>query len=136
VNSDNNYFLDHSFIFNISNVLEEKDFFIKKIKKFNITFLLLNDYRFPIIRPPYGLETNINKKQLDILGNVIDNLNEEECYILSHYPVDRTLLTKSSKGNYFEDIFSNKKVGFIFTSHQHPSKVNIIHHGPQGGLEF
>jgi len=136
VNSENNYFLDHSFIFNRSNVLEEKDFFIKKVKKFNITFLLLNDYRFPIIRPPYGLETNINKKQLDILENVIDNLKEEECYILSHYPVDRALLTKSSKGNYFEDIISNKNVGFIFTGHQHPSKVNIIHHGSKGGLEF
>ena len=82
------------------------------------------------------METNINKKQLDILENVIDNLKEEECYILSHYPVDRALLTKSSKGNYFEDIISNKNVGFIFTGHQHPNKVNIIHHGSKGGLEF
>jgi len=135
-NSQNNYFLDHSFMFNRSNVLEDNDFFIKVVKKFNITFLLLNDYRFPIIRPPYGLETNINKKQLDILENIIDNHIEEECYILSHYPVDRALLTKSSKGNYFEDIISNKNIGFIFTGHQHPNKVNIIHHGSKGGLEF
>ena len=135
-NSENNYFLDHGFMFNRSNVLEEKDFFIKKVKRFNITFLLLNDYRFPIIRPPYGAETNINKKQLDILENEIDNLNEEECYILSHYPVDRSLIVKSSKGNDFEHIVSNKKIGFIFTGHQHPNKVNIIHHGSEGGLEF
>ena len=105
VNSENIYFLDYSFMFNRSNVFEEKDFFIKKVKKFNITFLLLNNYRFPIICLPYDYETNINKNQLDILENVNDILNEEECYILSHYPVDRALLTKSNKGSYFEDLF-------------------------------
>lgn len=38
VNSENNYFLDHSFMFNRSNVFEEKDFFIKKVKKLILLF--------------------------------------------------------------------------------------------------
>ena len=134
--SENNYFLDHSFMFNRENVKNEDDFFIKKIKKFDMTFLLLNDYRFPVIRPPYGAENHINKKQLDILENTINNLEEEECIILSHYPVDRAWLMKSSKGKTFQDIISNKKVAFLFTGHQHPKNVIIIHHGSEGGLEF
>lgn len=134
--SENNNFLKISNMFSSSNVKNDDDFFLKKVKMFGLTFLLLNDYRFPIIRPPYGAENHINKKQLDTLENMIDNLEEDECIILSHYPVDRALLTKSSKGNYFEDIISQKKVGFIFTGHQHPEKVKIVHHGAEGGLEF
>ena len=131
-----NNFLKYSFMFNRENVKNEDDFFIKKVNKFGITFLLLNDYRFPVIRPPYGVEVLTTKKQLDKLEYMIDNLEEDECYILTHYPVDRALLIKSSKGNTFEDIISNKKVGFIFSGHYHPSNVRMIHHGSNGGLEF
>ena len=134
--SPNNNFLDYSFMFNRANVKNTDDFFIKKINKFDICFILLNDYRFPVIRPPYGAETHINKKQLDILENMIDNLEEKECFLLSHYPVDRSILTKSSKGHDFQDIISNKKISFLFTGHEHPSTVRIIHHGDEGGLEF
>ena len=134
--SYNNYFLDHSFMFNRKNVVNEEDFFIKKIKKFNRTFILLNDYRFPVIRPPYGEDNHINKKQLDYLENYLDNLKEDECIILSHYPVDRAILSKSSNGKSFEEIISNKKVSFIFTGHKHPKKAVFIHHGSEGGLEF
>ena len=134
--SYNNYFLDHSFRFNRKNIKNEEDFFIKKIIKFNKTFILLNDYRFPVIRPPYGEDNHINKKQLDYLENYLDNLKEDECIILSHYPVDRAILSKSSNGKSFEEIISNKKVSFIFTGHYHPKKVIMIHHGSEGGLEF
>ena len=101
------------------------------------TFILLNDYRFPVIRPPYGVETLINRKHLDKLENLINSLDEdEECFLLSHYQVDRALLSKSSSGKSFKEIISNKKIGFVFTGHLHPKNVIIIHHGSEGGLEF
>ena len=132
----NNYLLN-SFSFNRTDVKNEEDFFIRKIKLFNMTFILLNDYRFPVVRPPYGLESHINKKQLDLLEDMIDGLEEdEECYILTHYAIDRTILSKSSKGNKIQDIVKNKKVAFIFSGHEHPSDVRIIHHGSNGGVEF
>ena len=132
----NNNFLKYSFMFNRANVKNEDDFLIKKVNKFGLTFILLNDYRFPVIRPPYGAETLMTKKQLDKLEYMIDNLEEDECYILSHYPIDRAILTKSSKGKNIEKIISNKKVGFIFTGHNHPNSFDIVHHGSEGGLEF
>ena len=134
--SENNYFLDYSFIFNRSNVNNEDDFFIKKIKMLNLTFILINDYRFPIPPPPYGIDVHTTKHQLDLIENLLDNLEENECYILSHYNVDRASLIKSSKGHSFQEIISNKKVAAIFTGHIHPKKVKIIHHGDEGGLEF
>ena len=134
--SSQNNFLKYSFMFNRENVKNEDDFFIKKVNKFGITFLLLNDYRFPVIRPPYGVEALTTKKQLDKLEYMIDNLEEDECYILTHYAVDRALLIKSSKGNDFYDIISNKKVAGLFTGHEHPEQVNINHHGEEGGLEY
>ena len=134
--SENNYFLDYSFIFNRSNVNNEDDFFIKKIKMLNLTFILINDYRFPIPPPPYGIDVHTTKHQLDLIENLLDNLEENECYILSHYNVDRASLIKSSKGHSFQEIISNKKVAAIFTGHIHPKKVKIIHHGNEGGLEF
>ena len=134
--SENNYFLDYSFIFNRSNVNNEDDFFIKKIKMLNLTFILLNDYRFPVPPPPYGIDVHTSKHQLDLIENLLDNLEENECYILSHYNVDRASLIKSSKGHSFQEIISNKKVAAIFTGHIHPKKVKIIHHGNEGGLEF
>ena len=128
VTSKKNNFLDNSFMFNRINVKNEKDFFIKKIIYSGITFILLNDYRFPVIRPPYGVDSHTNKKQLDILEEMIDNLEDDNAILLSHYPVDRVLLTKSSKGHTFNEIVSNKKIGFIFTGHQHPKTVQIVHH--------
>ena len=68
---------------------------------------------------------------------MINSLEEgEECYILSHYNVELVWYIKSSKGNDFYDIISNKKVAGIFTGHEHPKKVNINHHGEKGGLEY
>ena len=67
---------------------------------------------------------------------MIDNLDEDECYILSHYNVDRAWLIRSSKGHTFQEIISNKKIAGIFTGHVHPRNVRIIHHGEEGGLEY
>ena len=134
--SENNLFLDYSFMFNRSNVKNEDDFIIKKVKMMNLTFILFNDYRFPVPRPPYGIDVHTNKHQLDLLENMIDNLDEDESYILSHYNVDRAWLIRSSKGHTFQEIISNKKIAGIFTGHVHPRNVRIIHHGEEGGLEY
>ena len=79
------------------------------LKMLNLTFILINDYRFPVPPPPYGIDVHTTRHQLDLLENMIDNIKEEECYILSHYNVDRAILIKSTKGHYFEEIISYKK---------------------------
>ena len=134
--SSHNLFLDYSFTYNRDNTKSNDDFIIRKIKIMNLTFILFNDYRFPTPPPPFGLDAHTNKHQLDLLENMIDNLEEEECYILSHYCDDRAIFTKSSRGHNFYDIISKKKVAAIFTGHEHPNEVKIIHHGSEGGLEF
>ena len=134
--SKNNYFLDYSFMFNRTNVKKEDDFIIKKIKMMNLTFILFNDYRFPVPRPPYGIDVHTNKHQLDLLENMIDSIEENDIYILTHYNIDRAWLIKSSKGHYFQEIISNKKIAGIFTGHIHPKTAKIIHHGSEGGLEY
>ena len=134
--SEKNLFLDYSFMFNRTNVKNEDDFIIKKVKMMNLTFILFNDFRFPIPTAPYGIDVHTNRHQLDLLENMIDNCKEDEIYILSHYNVDRAWLIKSSKGHSFQEIISNKKVAGIFTGHVHPKKVRIIHHGSEGGLEY
>ena len=136
VTSKENKFLDNSFMFNRSGIKDENDFMLKKIKIFNLTFILFNDYRFPTVRPPYGNDPYTNKEQLDLLENMIDGLGQEECFILTHYNVDRMWYITSSKGHNFEEIISKKNVYAIFTGHRHPNQVEIIHHGNLGGLEY
>ena len=140
VNSDENNFLGNSFIFNRTNVKNDSDFFLRKIKvnidNIDLTFLLINDYRYPVYRPPYGAETHITDNQLDYLENAINSMDEKEIFVMTHYPVDRAILSKSKNGNYFDEIISNEKVYAIFTGHQHPNNVRIVHHGAEGGLEF
>ena len=67
---------------------------------------------------------------------MLDELKEEECFILTHYNVDRMWYITSNKGHTFEEIISKKNVYAIFTGHRHPKHVEIIHHGEQGGLEY
>ena len=71
--SKENNFLDNSFVFNRTNVKNENNFFCRKIKlkidNTDLTFLLINDYRYPVYRPPYGIEAYTNSKQLDLLEN-------------------------------------------------------------------
>ena len=138
--SKENNFLDNSFIYNRTNVKDELDFYLRKIKlsinNIELYFLLIHDYRYPVYRPPYGAETHTSVKQLDLLENTINSIDEEEIFLLSHYPVDRALTYKSHNSLTFGEIISNKKVYAIFTGHEHPHKVRIIHHGEEGGLEF
>jgi len=140
VNSKENNYLDYSFTFNRTNTNNESDFFIRKIyvniSNINLTFLLLNDYRYPVYRPPYGVEQHTTIKQLDLLEKTMNSLQEKEIFILSHYPVDRAWLLKSSNGSSFEEIISNEKVYALFTGHEHPKEVKIIHHSSKGGLEY
>ena len=138
--SKKNYFLDHSFIYNRTNIKDEDDFFCRKYKlnisNTELTFLLIHDYRYPVYRPPYGVDPHTTVKQYDLLENKIKSIEEKEIFALSHYPVDRTLIRKSSNGLSFEEIMSNEKVYAIFTGHEHPPNVNIVHHGEKGGLEY
>ena len=139
-NSKENNFLDNSFIYNRTNIKNESDFFLRKIKlninNVKLNFLLLNDYRFPVYRPPYGVEPHTEKKQLDLLEETIASSEENDLFILSHYHVDRAWLIKSTKGHSYEEIISNNKIYALFTGHLHPKKVIMIHHGAEGGLEY
>ena len=138
--SKENNFLDYSFIYNRTNIKDEDEFFCRKYKlnisNTELTFLLIHDYRYPVYRPPYGLDTHTTVKQYDLLEKKINSVEEKEIFALSHYPVDRALLRKSSNGLSFEEIISNEKVYAIFTGHEHPPNVRIIHHGEKGGLEY
>jgi len=131
--SKNNNFLDHSFIFNRTNVKTYDDFIIKKVNISNETFILYNEYVFPTTHPPYGVAPHPTKHILDLLENAVDSCND--CFILTHYQVDRNWFITSSKGNTYKEIISKKNIKAIFTGHDHPSKIMIIHHG-QGAVEF
>ena len=106
--SKNNYFLDHSFSFNRTNVKTYDDFIIKKVKLFNETFLLYNEYIFPIPRPPYCVAAHPTRHILDLLENAVDS--SDDCYILTHYIADRNWFITSSKGHTFKEIISKKNV--------------------------
>ena len=131
--SKHNYFLDHSFSFNRSNVKTYDDFVIKKVNLFNETFLLYNEYIFPIPRPPYCVAAHPTRHILDLLENAIDSSGD--CYIVTHYIADRNWFITSSKGHTFKEIISKKNVKAIFNGHDHPWELMIIHHG-QGAVEF
>ena len=131
--SKHNHFLDHSFSFNRSNVKTYDDFIIKKVNLFNETFLLFNEYIFPIPHPPYGVSPHPTRHILDLLENAVDSSGD--CYILTHYEVDRNWFITSSKGHTYKEIISKKNVKAIFNGHDHPSELMIIHHG-QGAVEF
>ena len=131
--SKNNNFLDHSFIYNRSNVKNFDDFILRKMNLYNDTLILYNEYRFPTTHPPYGVGPHPTKHMLDLLEKAIDESGD--CYILTHYQVDRNWFIKSSKGNSYSNIISKKNVKAIFTGHDHPPKTMIIHHG-QGAVEF
>jgi len=131
--SQNNNFLDHSFSYNRSNLKNFDDFIIRKINMLNETFILFNKYLFPTTHPPFGVYPHTTKHMLDLLEDAVDNSGD--CYILTHYEVDRNWFIKSSKGNAYKDIISKKNVKAIFTGHEHPPKTMIIHHR-QGAVEF
>ena len=136
---DNNY-LDNSFIYNRTNVKSETDFYLRNIKlninNINISFMLINDYRYPVFRSPYGEEPHSTVKQLDLIEKTLNSIEEKDIFVLFHYPVDRAWLLESKDGHTFEEIISNEKIYAIFSGHEHPTNVKIVHHGENGGLEF
>ena len=134
--SEKNLFLDYSFSFNRNNVKNEDEFIIKKYKMLDMCFILFNDFSFPTPHPPYGTVANTDKRRLDLLENMIDQSANENCNILTHFPVDRPILIKSSKGHTFSEIISKKNINCVFTGHWHTKNLKIIHHGAEGGLEY
>ena len=131
--SKNNNFLDHSFTFNRTNVKSYDDFIIQKRYLFNETFVLYNEYIFPTTHPPYGVAPHPTRHMLDLLEEAIDS--SDDCFLLTHYQVDRNWFITSSKGNTYKDIVSKRNVKAVFTGHDHPLNTMIIHHG-QGAVEF
>jgi len=109
------------------------DFIIRKINILNETYILFNEYIFPTTHPPFGVYPHTTKQMLDLLEDAVDNTGD--CYILTHYEVDRNWFIKSSKGNAYKDIISKKNIKAIFTGHEYPPKTMIIHHG-QDSVEF
>ena len=88
---------------------------------FNETFILFNEYLFPTAHPPFGVTPHPIRHMLDLLEDAIDSSGE--CYILTHYEVDRNWFIKSSKGNTYKKIISKKNVKAIFTGYEYPLEL-------------
>ena len=131
--SNQNMFLDYSYTFNRENTKTIHDLHVKKIVKEGITFILMNQYRFPDIHPPYTYWAHPSSEFLDDLEEAIDNAGP--CYVCMHYPVDYNWWVRSSKGHTFEQIMEKPNVEVIFSGHFHPYNPQIIHH-KQGGVEY
>ncbi|KAH0788514.1 Ser/Thr protein phosphatase [Histomonas meleagridis] len=132
--SDHNLFLDYSYTYNRTNTPTLDSFFIRSIVRDNITFVLINNYRFPSIHPPYIYWPHPDQTFLDLIEEFIDNINGK-CYVVCHYPVDYNWNVRSSKGHTFNDIMENEKIEALFSGHFHPPDVMIIHH-KQGAVEY
>ena len=131
--SSQNRYLDYSSTFNRSNVKTVQDFWAKKVVVDGITFILLNNYRFPTSHPPYIYFAHPTKEMLDVFENMIDQAGP--CYVVVHYAVDQNWWIKSSKGHTFEDIMKKENIEVIFSGHFHPPSYRVVHHG-QGGVEY
>ena len=131
--SETNFYLDYSHTFNRSNTLTEEDFYCRKVVKDNITFVLINNYKFPTIHPPYIYWAHPSRKMLDIYEKVISSAGN--CTVVMHYPTDHNWWITSSKGHTFEEIMQSTNIEHIFSGHFHPSKMITIHH-KQGGVEY
>lgn len=130
-----NLFLDYSYTYNRNNTKTLRDFHVKTIRTHNLTFLLINIYKFPSIHPPYIYWGHPSKEILDDIENEIENIKERKFYVVCHYPVDHSWWIKSSKGHTFEEIMQNERIIAYFTGHYHPLFPQIIHHG-QGAVEY
>ena len=131
--SKENYYLNYSFIFNRSNVKNEDDYFIKTLKVYNMNFILINNYRYPIAHPPYNFYAHPNKNQLDKIEKIISET--KDAIIVSHYPVDYNWGIESSNKKSFEEIMKNPNIKYMYTGHLHPRDTIIIHHG-HGAVEY
>lgn len=95
-------FLDYSHTFNKTNTKTLKVFFVKTIRRENITWVLMNNYRFPTSHPHYIYWADPNRELLDIFEEAIENAGPY--YVVVHYTVDQNWCIKSSKGHTFEQI--------------------------------
>ena len=131
--SDTNLYLDYSYTFNRTNTLTDDEFYCKKIVKDNITFVLINNYKFPTIHPPYIYWAHPSREMLDRYESVIENAGN--CTVVMHYPTDHNWWIRSSKGHTFEQIMQSKNIEHIFSGHFHPVNPIVLHH-MQGGVEY
>lgn len=131
----NNLFLDYSYTFNRNNTKTIQDFHVKTIRTHNLTFLLINIYKFPSIHPPYIYWGHPSREILDDIEDEIEKITEPKFFVVCHYPVDHSWWIKSSRGHTFEDIMRNERIIVYFTGHYHPKSPQIIHHG-QGAVEI
>ena len=133
--SKDNLFLDYSFMFNRENVKSENDFIIKKVKMLGLTFILFNDYRFPIPHPPYGLDVHTSKHQLDLSEQVNINHHGEEGGLeyctSSPYNNQRSGLITIDNGNLiYHDTYipSPNKRPLFFMTYPVPNNQVSSHH--------
>ena len=131
--SDQNMFLDYSYTYTRNNTPTLHDFYVRTLVRHGITFVLVNQYRFPDVHPPYTYWAHPNKEFLDALEAEIKNAGP--CYVVMHYPVDYNWNVRSSQGHTFEQIMQKENVEIIFSGHFHPYDPMIVHHG-QGGVEY
>ena len=131
--SETNLYLDYSYTFNRSNTLTEENFYCRKIIKDNITFVLINNYKFPTIRPPYIYWAHPSRKMLDVYEKVIESAGP--CTVVIHYPTNHNWWVTSSKGKTFEEIMQASNIEHIFSGYFHPATMITIHH-KQGGVEY
>ena len=118
--SDTNLFLNYSYTFKRENTLSDDEFYCKKVIRENITFVLINNFKFPTIHPPYIYWAHPSREMLDRYENVISTAGH--CTVVMHYPTDH---------NWW--IFTN--IEHIFSGHFHPVDPIILHH-KQGGVEY
>ncbi|KAK8897894.1 Transmembrane protein 62 [Tritrichomonas musculus] len=130
-----NLFLDYSFTYNRNNTKTLRDFHVKTIRTHNLTFLLINLYRFPSVHPPYIYWGHPSREILDEIEDEIDKIKEPKFYVVCHYPIDHCWWIKSSRGHTFEQIMQNQRIFAYFTGHYHPLFPQVVHHG-QGAVEY
>ena len=131
--SDTNLFLDYSYTLKRENTLSDDEFYCKKVIRDNITFVLINNFKFPTIHPPYIYWAHPSREMLDRYESVIATAGN--CTVVMHYPTDHNWWIRSSKGHTFEEIMQFTNIEHIFSGHFHPVDPIILHH-KQGGVEY
>lgn len=131
--SNNNLYLNYSYTYNHTNTPDMKSFYVRTIKHMNITFVMINTYRFPSIHPPYIYWSHPSREMLDEIEETISTVGK--CWVVCHYPVDHNWWIKSSKGHTFEQLMQSENIEVLFSGHFHPKDPMIIHH-EQGSMEI
>jgi hypothetical protein len=128
-----NLFLDNSHTYTRDNTKDFRTWVVRVIEHMNITFVLINTYRFPAVHPPYIYWAHPSREMLDWIEAAIDKAGK--CHVIVHYPVDHHWWIRSSSGKTFEEIMQSPNIQVIYSGHFHPKDPMIVHHG-QGGVEY